>query len=117
MKTLAKRLKKEKENVKYYKRRFDMAEMLAKECMKLEIGAREEVTRAAEVNRETMRYVTALVKRLIGKGEEISLSLEEIKAADENELEVEPVLDKDGKIQCIKIRREKSKYIDEKHKI
>lgn len=105
MRTLAKRLKKEKENVKYYKKRFDMAEMLAKECMRLEIGAREEITRAAAVNQETMRYVTALAKRLIGKGQEISLSLEEIKAADESELEVEPVLDKDGKIQCIKIRR------------
>lgn len=105
MKTLAKRLKKEKENVKYYKRRFDMAEMLAKECMKLEIGAREEVTRAAAVNQETMRYVTALAKRLIGKGQEISLSLEEIKAADENELEVTPVLDGCGKIQNIRIKR------------
>lgn len=105
MKTLAKRLKKEKENVKYYKRMFDMAEMLAKECMKLEIGAREEVTRAAAVNQETMRYVTALAKRLIGKGEEISLSLEEIKAADESELEVEPVLDGCGKIQNIRIKR------------
>lgn len=105
MKTLAKRLKKEKENVKYYKRRFDMAEMLAKECMKLEIGAREEVTRAAAVNRETMRYVTALAKRLVEKGQEISLSLEEIKTADENELEVEPVLDESGKIQNIRIKR------------
>ena len=110
MKTLAKRLKKEKENVKYYKRRFDMAEMLAKECMKLEIGAREEVDRAAAVNQETMRYVTALAKRLIGKGEEISLNLEEIKAADESELEVEPVLDNDGKIQNVRIRR-KTKQI------
>ena len=105
MKTLAKRLKKEKENVKYYKRRFDMAEMLAKECMKLEIGAREEVARAAAVNQETMRYVTALAKRLVEKGQEISLSLEEIKTADENELEVEPVLDKDRKIQGIRIQR------------
>ena len=105
MKTLAKRLKKEKENVKYYKRRFDMAEMLAKECMKLEIGAREEITRAAAVNQETMRYVTALAKRLIGKGQEISLSLEEIKAADENELEVEPVLDEGGKIRNVRIKR------------
>ena len=49
--------------------------------------------------------MTALAKRLIGKGQEISLTLEEIKGADENELEVMPVLDKDGKIQCIKIRR------------
>lgn len=105
MKTLAKRLKKEKENVKYYKRRFDMAEMLAKECMKLEIGAREEVARAAAVNQETMRYVTALAKRLVEKGQEISLSLEEIKVADENELEVEPVLDESGKIQNIRIKR------------
>lgn len=105
MKTLAKRLKKEKENVKYYKRRFDMAEMLAKECMKLEIGAREEVARAAAVNQETMRYVTALAKRLVEKGQEISLSLEEIKTADENELEVEPVLDESGKIQNIRIKR------------
>lgn len=105
MKTLAKRLKKEKENVKYYKRRFDTAEMLAKECMKLEIGAREEITRAAAVNKETMRYVTALAKRLIGKGQEISLSLEEIKAADENELVVEPVLDEGGKIRNVRIKR------------
>lgn len=105
MKTLAKRLKKEKENVKYYKRRFDMAEMLAKECMKLEIGAREEIARTAAVNRETMRYVTAMAKRLIGKGQEISLSLEEIKAADENELEVEPVPDEGGKIRNVRIKR------------
>lgn len=104
MKTLAKRLKKEKENVKYYKRRFDMAEMLAKECMKLEIAAREEITRTAAVNQETMRYVAALVKRLIGKGQEISLSLEEIKGADEKELEVEPVLE-NGKVLEVKIRR------------
>ena len=104
MKTLAKRLKKEKENVKYYKRRFDTAEMLAKECMKLEIGAREEIARTAAVNRETMRYVTALAKRLIGKGQEISLTLEEIKEADENELEVMPVLE-NGKVLEVKIRR------------
>lgn len=105
MKTLAKRLKKEKENVKYYKRRFDMAEMLAKECMRMEIGAREEIARTAAVNQETMRYVTALAKRLIGKGEEINLSLEEIKAADENELEVEPMLDETRKIKSVRIRR------------
>ena len=104
MKTLAKRLKKEKENVKYYKRRFDTAEMLAKECMKMEIAAREEIARTEAVNRETMRYVTVLVKRLIGKGQEISLSLEEIKGADENELEVMPVLE-NGKVLEVKIRR------------
>lgn len=104
MKTLAKRLKKEKENVKYYKRRFDTAEMLAKECMKLEIRAREEIARTAAVNQETMRYVTALAKRLIGKGQEISLTLEEIKEADENELEVMPVLE-NGKVLEVKIRR------------
>lgn len=105
MKTLAKKLKKERENVRYYKRRFEVAEMLAKECMKLEIEAREEIKRMEAVNKESIKYISVLANRLTEQKKEIILTMDEIKNAKEKDVKIEMESGKDGKIEKIKISR------------
>lgn len=103
MKTLAKRLRKEKENVRYYKERYEKMEMLAAEIIGIEKNTRKEMERLAAVNAETRRYVIALAKRL-AKDKEVNLSMEEIKGAKEEDLKIRIKAGEGGKVKGVGIK-------------